>query len=308
MKFIGMQVTATLSGYFLHQRAFAQDLLKQWGMDSCRCADTPGDKAETEHAKNSRNAVGFDYWPMDGGGSAPPAAGRSKIDTCPEAAPDPATVVKAQRLAGSLQWLTSRSRPDIAYTVSRIASVATTAPEWALQMGMRLLRYVRQTVDYGILYTPFSNKAKEGDLKTYSDASWGPDGGDTSHLGAIVFWAGCAVAWRSCRAALAATSSCECELQAASLGFILGSGVQSLLESVGISVAHQLAIDNTAAIAILDGRTTWRTRHLAMRANALRDHVRLGFAVVQYVQTGEQLADCLTKHTLADVYHRLMRR
>ena len=296
--FVGMQVFADKAGFFMHQRPFAEEVLRQWHMESCRTADTPGDKADTEFAK-SKHRTG----------------GATSLNDCAvrDDSVDPQAVVQAQRLAGSFQWLASRSRPDISYTVSRMASKCTTEPEWALATGMRLLRYMRKTADLGIMCTPFGDSSSQeenqsSELVTYTDASWGPDGGEASHLGVIVFWAGAAVAWRSSRAALVATSSCECELQAAGVGLTLGSGVQALLESVGVSVKHELAIDNTAALAILDGRTTWRTRHLAMRALALRDAIRFDLVVVYYVQTGEQLADALTKHTTADVYQRLMHR
>ena len=174
------------------------------------------------------------------------------------------------------------------------------------------MRYVRKTTDLGIMCKPFGADASEEEkstvLTTFTDASWGPDGGEASQIGAIVLWAGSAVAWRSTRAALVATSSCESEVQAAVVGLTLGSGVQALLESIGVMCKHQIAIDNTAALAIINGRTTWRTRHLAMRASCLRDAVRFGLVAVHYVKTGDQLADALTKHTPADVYQRLMSR
>merc|ERR1712194_178785 len=104
------------------------------------------------------------------------------------------------------------------------------------------------------------------------------------------------VAWKSIRATLAAMSSCEAELQAASLGFLVGLGVQAGLESVGGRADHQLRVDNTAATSIIGGSQTWRTRHLAVRASAVRTHFQAGLVEVVYEPTGTQVADLLTKN------------
>mgnify|MGYP007045155660 CR=1 FL=1 len=64
--------------------------------------------------------------------------------------PPLAEVRKAQKLAGGLNWLATRTRPDIAFVVSQISSAATRAPQRALALGKKCLRYLAGTKDHGM--------------------------------------------------------------------------------------------------------------------------------------------------------------
>ena len=58
-----------------------------------------------------------------------------------------------------------------------------------------------------------------------------------------------------------------------------------------------MAIDNQSAIAIAKptGSTSWRTRHLRVRAAFIREQIQLQKVIVKYVRGQHQLADLLTK-------------
>ena len=53
---------------------------------------------------------------------------------------NPEDIWRAQKLAGTLIWLSTRARPDISYAQPRILSMATEAPKRAILEGLRLLR------------------------------------------------------------------------------------------------------------------------------------------------------------------------
>ena len=287
----------------------------------------------------------------------------------PSVAAAPADVKAAQQIAGSLQWLVSRTRPDLSYTVSRISSLSLNEPKVALMMAHRALRYLVATESIGLYYALFTVKTsalarcedsamvldisapwgdesvvgpayagaakkshsttvphplegsacqdsslqsrawqKQGKsnapattdrgaahlVDTWADASFAPQG-QASHLGMAVMWGDGLVAWRSGRASFAALSTCEAELQAASLAFCLGVGIVHLLADIRVPTAHTLYCDNEAAIAIMHESMSWRTRHLAVRAAALRDHALADELVIAYASSSEQRADGLTK-------------
>ena len=65
---------------------------------------------------------------------------------------DPEDIHRAQKLAGSLIWLSTRTRPDICYGQSRISSMSTKAPKQALVEGIRVLRYLQGTKDVGLSF------------------------------------------------------------------------------------------------------------------------------------------------------------
>ena len=96
----------------------------------------------------------------------------------PDGEPDPEEVRQAQRLAGGLNWLATRTRPDIAFLVSQLSSAATRCPERALALGKRCLRYLTGTRDHGVVLTvDHKQHAVRGGLRAkleaYGDASRG---------------------------------------------------------------------------------------------------------------------------------------
>ena len=96
-----------------------------WQMTECKPAATPGDPASIELSLE-----------------------------LPEEDIDGSGVWKAQKLAGSLIWLSTRTRPDIAYAQSRISTMVTTNPKQTLMESKRLLRDLKGTQDVGIWLKP----------------------------------------------------------------------------------------------------------------------------------------------------------
>ena len=65
-------------------------------------------------------------------------------------------------MAGGLNWLATRTRPDIAFTVSQLASAAARAPQRALALGKRVLRYLAGARTHG-LELRLSSAPRSGD-------------------------------------------------------------------------------------------------------------------------------------------------
>ena len=53
-------------------------------------------------------------------------------------------VRKAQKIAGEILWLTTRTRPDC-YPIQKMTSAATKDPEQEIKFGYRMLRYLKGT-------------------------------------------------------------------------------------------------------------------------------------------------------------------
>ena len=96
----------------MSQEEFIRDVLKTWEMSECRSLMTPSDPRST-------------VLPEEG----------KPIEL------DPEDVLRAQKMAGSLIWLRTRTRPDISHAQSRISSMATKAPTRAVLEALRVLRY-----------------------------------------------------------------------------------------------------------------------------------------------------------------------
>merc|ERR1711973_191363 len=81
----------------------------------------------------------------------------TKLELPVEKNVEPDDVHRAQKLSGSLIWLSSRTRPDITYAQSRISSMATKAPKRAFLEGMRVLRYLNGSKHLGLQFKACKN-------------------------------------------------------------------------------------------------------------------------------------------------------
>ena len=71
------------------------------------------------------------------------------------------------KVIGSLMYLMSYTRPDIAYSVSKLSSYTSNPRAKHWQGTMRVLKYLRFSHDYGLHYIRYLVV-----LEGYSDANW----------------------------------------------------------------------------------------------------------------------------------------
>ena len=105
VEYLSVEIAAVENGWHLSQATYCKDLLAKWGMEECRAIGSLEDVGEEVREEDE---------------------------------PSPDDVHKAQRLAGGLNWLATRTRPDISFVVSQLSSVATRAPLRAIAFGQAL--------------------------------------------------------------------------------------------------------------------------------------------------------------------------
>ncbi|CAE7826010.1 RE1, partial [Symbiodinium sp. CCMP2456] len=150
--FCGIELTLHSGGYRMSQRAYVQELLNRYGVE---------DSTSAPIAKWVEPEVG-----------PPPSAEE---------------VREAQGITGALLWISTRTRPDLAYLVSRCGQQATKAPQWSISYGRQALAYLKGTQefgievpfdvgktfsDHGLLAIPRTDSA----IELYTDASHSPGG------------------------------------------------------------------------------------------------------------------------------------
>ena len=206
-----------------------------------------------------------------------------------------------QQMVGSLLWLSGRTRPDLAYPVSRLASFLGKDLHRAFGGCKKALRYLRGTLDCGLRYEPKSGELRPPRLEAFGDASFGAEDLQAQQ-GVVVFWEGSPVIWRSCRQTLSSSSTAEAELQAIHLtSLILENSLSVACELMGDSLDSKACVptlrsDNTAAICLAtEPPQHWRTRHLALRAKVVQERLKSGGLILTHVSSSEQRADSLTK-------------
>ena len=99
------------------------------------------------------------------------------------------------QIIGSLMHLMNFSRPDIAYAVCRLSRY-THNPGYDHWIALvRLMKYLRGTMNYGILYSGFPAV-----LEGYSDANWISDSDETKSTSGYIFTlGGGAISWKSAK-------------------------------------------------------------------------------------------------------------
>ena len=106
-----------------------------------------------------------------------------------------------QAVVGSLLYLSTKTRLDIAYAVSSVARYCANPTKDHWTAVKRILRYLKGTCNYGLLY----RKDAPAELTGYSDA----DRKSTS--GYIYLLGGAAISWKSSKQSCVALSTTEAE-------------------------------------------------------------------------------------------------
>ena len=169
----------------------------------------------------------------------------------------------AQTMAGELQWLAGRCRPEILYAVNLLSQAISKNPKEAVYRGGHLLKYLRRYPEGGIYYsknrqlTPDTRVQSPGVvIEGFCDASFAPNSG-RSQQSIMIFLLGGLVAWTSSRQAFITMSTAESELVAiCELATCLKSVEQLVAEVMlgskmsATEVTKTIHSDSQAALAV----------------------------------------------------------
>ena len=118
----------------------------------------------------------------------------------------------AQKAAGELQWLSTKTRPDVTYSVQLVSSSMLKQPTVSVKRAKRIMRYLAGTEEIGLRYKFQKFEEKPMTLiEGYSDSSFAPRGG-RSQGAMIVTVAGMVVLWKAKKQPFVTLSTAESEL------------------------------------------------------------------------------------------------
>ena len=210
----------------------------------------------------------------------------------------------AQKLAGELLWIATKTRPDLIYVTSRIGQYITRHVEFAIQLAHNALRYLRSTVHYEIIYGgncstdpdvgPLQDRA--GAVEVYADASFAP-GNDRSQTGIVLVWNQVPITWLSMRQPCASLSTAESELQSSIDALALTEGFLPLIQELEPRpVKTFLYNDNQGAVTVMKiPQGSWRTRHLRLKAAWFFEQLETSRYAVYHLPGKYMLGDLCTK-------------
>ncbi len=204
----------------------------------------------------------------------------------PEEDITPQQIREAQMITGELLWASVRTRPDVAFAVSIMGQQVTKRQKWVCQLGKQVLGFLKSTWDHCLVYpSEVGGHGHDGSLQiprhcdlleAHTDISFAPNG-NRSYQGILVFFAGAPVQWEANRQSFHTLSTSESELMAAIEGMTMTQSVEALLKVMYDDKVHEKVLygNNASTISIIerpDG--PWRTRHLRLRANCLKERLR----------------------------------
>ena len=214
---------------------------------------------------------------------------------------------KYQAVVGSLLYLSTKTRPDIAYAVSRVTRFCAkpTVEHWTAVK--RILRYLKGTSNLGLLY----REDTPAEITGYSDADWAGDVGDRKSTSGYVFLlGGAAISWKSSKQTCVALSTAEAEYVALSAAAQEAVWLQQLTSDLLKKSIREITIleDNQSTICLAKNHQVHgRTKHIDIKYHFIRDLVEAGRIKLTYCASEDMVADMLTKGLRIQQFEKLRR-
>jgi hypothetical protein len=205
--------------------------------------------------------------------------------------------LRYSQIIGSLMYLASATRPDIAFAVSKLSRFVSNPGDDHWHALERVMHYLKGTASYGIHYTGYPRV-----LEGYSDSNWISDADEIKATSGYVFTlGGGAVSWKSCKQTILTRSTMEAELTALDTATVEAEWLRELLMNLPVVEKPIPAIpmncDNqTVIIKVNSSKDNMKSsRHVKRRLKSVRKMRNSGVIALDYIHTSRNLADPFTK-------------
>lgn len=260
-EFLGVHFERSEHTLKMHQRAYAENTLKRFGMLNAKPAATPME------------------------------ANPSFLPTSPD---NPVTDFPYRSALGCLGYLAMWTRPDLTEAYSVLAQFQEAPNASHVAALKRALRYLAGTLDRGITF----HRHQTGSFYAVCDASFATETRARSRTGYALITGGAAFCWKSRSQKYTTVSAAEAEYVAACECAQRVAWARNLLRECGWAVAAPtlMQLDNQQAVRMgLERDSRQRTLHLSVRTHYLLDRTESGDITIEWVPTNDNPADMLTK-------------
>ena len=213
--FLGIEVIQLSDGIFICQKKYALEILKKFGMAESHEVSSPIVPGSKLCKDEAGVAIDESYY---------------------------------KQIVGSLMYLTS-TRPDLVYSVSLISRYMANPTEIHLQAAKRILRYLKGTFDYGIMY----QKGGSTKLVAYTNSDYAGDVDDRKSTSGYMFLLSSgAVSWASKKQPIVTLSTTEAEFVAAAACASQVVWMRRVLEQIGQAQKENTIVmcDNSSTIKL----------------------------------------------------------
>lgn len=271
LMYLGISIKKHSEGISIDQSKYLQSVLKKFNMENCKGCDTPMD-INFRFDENETVDMTYEH--------------------------------KCRSLIGSLMYATVGSRPDLAasvYYLSRFQSKPNAGLWRALK---RLLRYVRKTVNFSLLYTKDESSVP---LVGYADADFARTDDRKSTSGYFFKVFNNSVVWRSRKQTTVTLSTTEAEFVALCEAIMEASFMLKLLADLNIKISNvTIYEDNQSTIKAIKNTDQKRLKHIDVKYNYIKQKVEQNIVKIEYISTKDQLADVFTKPLGKTIFVKLV--
>ncbi|KAE9057038.1 hypothetical protein PF007_g31784 [Phytophthora fragariae] len=254
----------------ISQRGYVAQLLERFKMAKCKAVPTPQVK-----------------------GNFPLPGDPDKEPVCVNIDPD----VDYQSIVGSLQYLVSCSRPDIANAVRTLGKFLTCYTKEHFVLAKWVLRYLQGTREFGLVWYKPDSPAMQ--LVAYADADLGNEKHDRRSItGYVLQLNGCTFAYKSRKQSIVADDTCSAEFVAASECSNLIMWTHNLFAELKIERTKKTVLfeDNHAAIHVIEEVSSgYKVRSVDLKFHKIKDFVERGVFAIEYCPSEDNVADIFTK-------------
>lgn len=272
--FLGIKVTRSNDMLMLDQSAYIKTILAKFGMQDCKPVKTPLESKLDYEALNS-----------DDNYNAP-----------------------CRNVIGCLMYIMLCTRPDLSTSVNILSRYTNKNNKELWKCLKRVLRYLKGTSDLKLIY----KRCEYNQILTgYVDSDWGGnDTNDRKSTTGYIFklFEKCTITWNTKKQQSVAASSTEAEYMALYEAVKEALWLKSLANSIHIIIPTPIIIyeDNNGCISIANNPTNHkRTKHIDIKYHFSREQIEKNVIKLNYIPTGQQLADALTKPLPAVTFHEM---
>lgn len=261
--YLGIQFERDQEGvFYMHQEKYIMSKLQQFNMTEARDSSTP---------------IGMGYKSENG----------QEIFESTEV---------YRSAIGSLLYLSTNTRPDIAVATSILARKVSSPTDCDWLEVKRVFRYLKSTKD---LKLKLGNGMNDGDLICYVDSDHAGDEKDRrSTSGYCFIFNGALIGWASRKQSTVSLSTTQSEFVAFAEAAREIIWIEMLLQDFGQTVKRPIRVyeDNQGCIAQLqDAKGNQRIKHVDVRYKYSRELIASKQLEAIYCETSKMIADMLTK-------------
>ena len=206
---------------------------------------------------------------------------------------------KYREAVGSLIYLSTCTRPDITFVVSKLSQhfAEPTVEHW--NTIKQVFRYLKGTTEQGLCFR--RNDTEKLGLRVYCDADWASDSADrrsTSGYCVSLNEGSSLISWKTRKQRTVALSTCEAEYMSLASAVQECIYLEQLLKGVDTYQYAQTKLyeDNQGAIALAKNPVNrQRSKHIDIKYHFIRENVNNGKFILEYCPTEQMIADVLTK-------------